>query len=430
MSTKTTRTTRRAFLKGAAALIGAPYFIPSTVLGAEGGVSPSNRIYMGGIGIGSRGGSDLGALMAEPEVQFIANCDVRKERREAIKTTIDGKNRNKDCKSYVDFRELLARPDIDAVLIATSDRWHAALATMAMRAGKDVYSEKPASFSIAQSQALRAAARKYGRIYQGGMQRRSEEKFIFCRQLAQNGYLGKIHTLTAHLWRQGFASHRWYPAEAEPPKDELDWDLWLGPCAWRPYNKKYIGERMNHADFWAGPLAEWGSHTFDSCQFGNNSADTAPVEYTCPFNDNGEGMVATYADGVKLKMTGGGFPSSCGFRVEGSEGSAEASDAPQPTVKPLSLLGERKRLVRMYQAETGHALNHYRDLVDSIKSRRPATANADVTHYAHVIVHCGNICLKLRRNVKWDPVKEEFIGDEEANRMRAIPMRAPFQSLA
>jgi predicted dehydrogenase len=428
MSTQNAKTTRRSFLRhSAAAIIGAPYFIPAKVLGADGGVSPSNRIYMGGIGIGGRGGGDLHALMAESEVQFIANCDVRRERREKVKGEIDGKNGNKDCKSYIDFRELLARTDIDAVLIATSDRWHAVLATMAMKAGKDVYSEKPASFSIAQSQALRAAARKYARIYQGGMQRRSEEKFIFCAMLAQNGYLGKIHTLTGHLWANGFASHRWYPPEPEPPKEELDWDLWLGPCAWRPYNSKYIGERMGHADFWAGPLAEWGSHTFDSCQFFNGSADTAPAEYTYPGNDRGEGMVARYANGVKLVMTARGFPGSCGARVEGSEGSAEASDGPGPTIKPLSLLGERRRLVRMYQAETGHALNHYRDFVDSMKTRRPATASADVTHYAHVIVHCGNISLKLGRNVKWDPVKEEFPGDDQANRMRACPMRAPFQ---
>jgi hypothetical protein len=428
MSTKSRKATRRTFLKGAAAAIGVPYFIPSTVLGADGGVSPSNRIYMGGIGVGSRGGSDLGALMAETGVQFIANCDVRKDRREGVKATIDAKNKNKDCQSYIDFRELLARKDIDAVLIATSDRWHAALSTMAMKAGKDVYSEKPAAFSIAQCQALRAAARKYGRIYQGGMQRRSEEKFIFCAMLAHNGYLGKIHTVTAHLWANGFAAHnRWYPAEPEPPKEELDWDLWLGPCAWRPYNKKYIGERMGHADFWAGPLAEWGSHTFDSCQFANNSADTAPIEYIYPGNDRGEGMIANYASGVKMVMTARGFPSSCGFRIEGTEGSAEASDAPQPTIKPLSLLSERKRLVQMYVAETGHPIGHYRDFVEAMKTRRPATANADVTHYAHIIVHCGNIALKLRRNVKWDPVKEEFIGDEEANRMRAVPMRAPFQ---
>ena len=159
MSTKNAKTTRRCFLGKAAALISAPYFIPAKVLGADGGVSPSNRIYMGGIGIGGRGGSDLGALMAEREVHFIANCDVRKAQREKIKGEIDAKNRNQDCKSYIDFRELLARSDIDAVLIATSDRWHAPLATLAMKAGKDVYSEKPCSFSIAQSQALRAAAR-------------------------------------------------------------------------------------------------------------------------------------------------------------------------------------------------------------------------------------------------------------------------------
>ena len=348
--------------------------------------------------------------MREPDTQFIANCDVRADRRNSVKTVIDQHYGSKDCVSYRDFRELLARKDIDAVLIATSDRWHAMLGSYAMKAGKDVYCEKPCSMDIGQSRGLMETMKQYGRVFQAGTQRRSEENFVFIIQLARQGYLGKLHTLTAHIVH-GFAPHKWHPEEPEPSKDEVDWDMWLGPVPWHPYNAAYLKERGKHADTWTGGLGEWGAHTYDLCQWANDTVYTSPIEYVFPNNDTSEGLIAHYANGVKMLNTKFGFPGTCGVRFEGSEGKAECSDGNAPDVHPKSLLGLRKQIIQQYVAQSQRSLNHYRDFLDCVKNRRPAIANAEVAHYAHTICHVGGICMKLQRNVKWDPAKEEFLGE-------------------
>jgi len=425
MAKRTSDISRRTFLKGAMGLAAAPLVLPATALGRGGRPAPSERIVMGGIGIGGRGGHDLNCLISEPDCQFVAVCDVRADRRLAVKTRIDQHNKASDCATYVDMRELLARPDIDAVLIAISDRWHTLASVLAMKAGKDVYCEKPCSVNLYESRALADTARIYGRVYQAGTQRRSEEPFVFIVQLARMGYLGKIHTLTAHIVH-GFARPIWLPAEPEPPKEEFDWDLFLGPVPWRPYNRGYVQNRGGHSDLWAGGITEWGSHTFDLCQWANDSVDTSPVEYIFPNNQTSEGLVARYANGVKLLLTAGGFPGSCGARFEGTEGSAMCADGAAPDVKPASLLGERARVIATYRATSQRSLNHWRDFLDCVHSRRQATADADVAHTAHTICHAATICMHLGRDLKYDPVKEEFIGDEEANRMRSRAYREPW----
>ena len=234
---------RRGFLKAAVqagAMLAAPYVIPSAVLGKDGDVVPSERITLGGIGIGNRGGYDLGCFLQEPDVRFLAICDVKAARREAVKKMADSKYGNQDCAMYRDFRELLARPDIDAVLIATGPNWHATAAIAAAKAGKDVYCEKPCSKNIAQSLELAATFRRTGRVFQGGMQRRNLPQFEFAVELARRGKLGKLRTVHAHPGGMGTGSSGWLPAEPEPPKDEVDWDLYLGPAAWRPFNKKLL----------------------------------------------------------------------------------------------------------------------------------------------------------------------------------------------
>ena len=182
-------------------------------------------------------------MLVEPDVQFVAICDPNKSRREIVKKMVDEKYGNKDCAMYPDIREFLAlRTDIDAVLIATGDRWHALASILAMRAGKDVYCEKPSCMTIAEGQMVVATARRYGRVYQTGTQRLSMANHVFGIELARSGRLGKIHTAYAHLapWDAAMMRHDWLPAEPEPPKDEVDWDAWLGPCPWRPYNSAYV----------------------------------------------------------------------------------------------------------------------------------------------------------------------------------------------
>jgi len=259
-------------LKRAAAaggLIATPSLVPASALGLGGAVAPSERIVLGGIGIGGRGSGVLRWMMGESDVQFVAVCDAKKTQREKVKQMVDGQYGNTDCKTYRDMREFLAtRPDIDVMLITTGDRWHATASVMAMRAGKDVYSEKPSCMTIAQGQAVVETAARYRRIYQTGTQRLSEGKFIFANELVRNGRLGEVHTIRAHIapWDAAEMRHDWLPAEPEPPKGEVDWDQWLGPCPWRPYNSRYVrGGWRGFYDFHTSCIGEWGAHTFAQC---------------------------------------------------------------------------------------------------------------------------------------------------------------------
>ena len=202
-SAGSSRLSRRQFLKRAAlagGAVAAPCIIPGSALGLNGTVAPSERIVLGGMGVGARGTGVLNWMLPEKDVQFVAICDAKKSQREAIKRLVDAKYGNQDCAMYRDMREFLAkRGDIDALLIATGDRWHATASVMAMRAGKDVYSEKPSSMTIAEGQAVVATARRYGRVYQTGTQRLSEDNFTFANELLRTGRLGKIHTVRAHI---------------------------------------------------------------------------------------------------------------------------------------------------------------------------------------------------------------------------------------
>ena len=225
---------RRQFLAGAAkagAVLAAPLIVPASVLGRGGAVAPSERIVMGGIGVGGRGGYDLGILLQEAGVQFVAVCDVKQARREAVKQQVDQAYGNRDCATFRDLRELIAqRTDLDAVLIATGDRWHTPASIMAMKAGLDVFCEKPSSMSVAEGQELVAVARRYGRVFQSGMQRLSEANFVYADLLARTGRLGKLHTVYAHQLKFQMKTD-WLPAEPEPEPEEFYWNLWLGPAA-------------------------------------------------------------------------------------------------------------------------------------------------------------------------------------------------------
>ncbi len=235
--------------------------VPSKVLGKDGAVPPSERIVMGGIGVGNRGSGNLAWMLPHPDVQFVATCNPQRSRRENIKRIVDGRYQNTDCKVYADIREFLAtRTDIDAVLSTTGNRWHAMAAIMAMRAGKDVYSEKPSCMTIAEGQAVVATAKRYKRVYQTGTQRLSEPNHVFCFEMARTGRLGKVHTVYAHIapWDAAELRHDWLKAEPEPPKDVCDWDAWLGPCPWRPYNPSYVsGGWRGFYDFHTSCIGEW-----------------------------------------------------------------------------------------------------------------------------------------------------------------------------
>jgi hypothetical protein len=426
------RLNRREFLKtttAAGAALIAPAIIPAPALGKDGAVAPSERIVMGAIGIGGRGTADLNALLNEPEVQFTAVCDVQKTKRELAKNIVDAKYGNKDCATHRDLRELLARPEIDAVLIATGDRWHAMASLLAMRAGKDAYCEKPGSLFISEGAALVETARRTGRIFQSGIQRLSEANFIIAGELLRRGRLGEVHTVHAHLWH----IPTWprimepLPAEPEPPKEEMDWDLFLGPCAWRPYNKFYVQHGWQRTPDMATGVAQWGSHTICQCQADLGLATTSPVEYECPATGDAEGLTARFANGVKLVITRNGWRGSCGVRYEGTEGWVAVADGYQtPDVSSPSLLADSRKLVADYVARTGHPVGHIRDFLDGVRRRRRCVANEEVAHRTMTTNHIMDICMDLQRNLKWDPAKEELVNDTEANRMRSRAVRAPW----
>ena len=423
--------TRRTFLKRTAVLAAVPYIVPATALGRAGKVAPSERIVLGGIGIGNRGWHDLNWMLPESDVQFVAVCDARKERRKAVKQMVDKRYGNKDCATYRDIREFLAvRTDIDAVLIATGDRWHAMASILAMRSGKDVYSEKPSCMTIAEGQAVVETAKRYRRIYQTGTQRLSEGNFIFANELIRTGRLGKVHTVRAHIapWDAAEMRHDWLPAQPEPAKDDIDWDEWLGPCPWRPYNIAYTqGAWRGHYDFHTSCIGEWGAHTFAQCQVAIGAGNTSAIEYEYVNNPTGDGMVVRFANGIKMVLQIEGWRGSCGVQYEGTEGWVAAADGySKPDVSSPTLMADFRKIIYDYTARTQRPLSHVRDLLDCVKSRRPTVANPVVMHRSMTTVHAANICMWLKRNMRYDPIKEEFINDEEANRLRSRAMREPW----
>lgn len=424
---------RRNVLKGAA-LAAAPMIVPSHVLGQRAGaVAPSDKIVMGGIGIGSRGATDLRALLSFGQIRFIAVADVRNERREEVKSMVDAKYNNRDCDTYSDQFELLSRGDIDAVLIATGDRWHAPMAVLAAQHGKDVYCEKPCSMSMAESWAVADAFRRYGRVYQAGCQRRNGGNFELAVELVHTGKLGKLQTVYANVgpsrnWPP-LPSRDWLPEEPLPPVQVLDWDRWLGPAPWRPYNSAYVrGGWRNWYDFHGGGILEWGSHTVDLCQWAAKADATQPVEYEPEGGNTGPYKVhCRYANGVKLVMRDDGWEGSlntgsCSVRFEGDNGWIETGDSGR-----IECSENLKRELRPTTEAKLALAYHQQDFIDSVKARKQPRANADVAGNTHIVCHAAFIAFQRGKKLTWDPAKSEFVGDDVANRMRTRAQREPWR---
>jgi predicted dehydrogenase len=427
---------RRSFLATAAkagALMAAPLVVPSSVFGKDGAVAPSERITLAGIGIGGRGGYVLSCFMQEPVIQFVAIADIRKDRREGVKALTE-KQYGPGVDTYRDFREMLPRTDIDAVLIATGDRWHTLASVYAARAGKDIYCEKPCSMTIAESQALADIEQRYGRVYQAGTQRRSVGNFQFAADLCHSGKLGKMKAVHANTLAPA-TSHDWLPGQPEPPKEEVDWDLWLGPNPWRPYNKAYIdGGWRGFFDFHGGGILEWGAHTVDLCNWAGTNDQKIPILYEPtgvgmknPKEWNGvsdAGCVATYDDGLKLVMRSEGWMGlgTCSARYEGETGWVETGDSGRMEFSSGELRAEQKE----YTEAGTSAVSHVKNFLECVKTRKPAHSNAAVVARSHIICHAAYIAWQLGRPLKLDPVKIEFIDDEQANRMRSRALRDPW----
>ena len=426
-TTNLSSSSRRTFIKQAAWIAGMPTIIPASVLGRNGDTAPSNKIVLGAIGIGPRGREVLKEFLSQSDVQFVAIADVQEARREIVRKTTNRQYGNEDCKAYRDMNEVLARPDIDAVLIATGDRWHAPASMIAARAGKDVYSEKPCTMTIGECKELDDTILKEKRIFQAGTQRRNVDNFRLAVELARTGQLGKLKTLHAGIIKPENDKPN-LPGEPDPDPDLVDWDRWLGPCAVRPFNKRYVeGQWRGQEGLAAGyKILEWGSHTVDLCQWAADADGTTPIE----FEADGGTIHATYANGIKLVMRLAGFSGegdwlglgTCPVRFEGDSGWVEAGDHGKILASNAGLLEKHK----IEPLPGTNPVKHVRNFLDCVKSREQPTCNSTVTRYGHVACHAAALSWKLGRKLKLDPVTEMFIGDDEANQMRTTERRAPW----
>ena len=416
---------RRRFLKRAAqtgAWLAMPYVIPGTALGKDGVVAPSERIVLGGIGIGDRGTYDLGCFLHEPDARFVAICDVKTEHRKAAKEMVDAKYGNSDCATYVDLRELLARPDIDAVLIATGPNWHALASVLAAQAGKDVYCEKPCTKTIADSLTLAEAFRRTGRVFQAGTQRRSLPNFTYAVELARSGRLGKLQTLYAHPMTLKASASGWLPAQPEVPQ-EVNWDLYLGPAAWRPFHR----DLLRSFDFEEGGglvgngCLPWGSHCVDLCQWANNADATAPVEYEPKRRSVARPLRQRRQAGhPQRRLAAAGLVPGAVRGRHGLGGDGRRRARSSRARRPCSpARAPRSPAIPRISTSATSSIVSRRGL------RRGPTPTS--TCYAHIACHAANIALFLGRKVNYDPEKNEFIGDEEANRLRSEALREPWR---
>jgi len=414
---------RREFLKSSAAVAGAafawPTIVPSSVFGAA---APSNRLTMGCIGLGGQGSGNMKGFNAKKDCAVVAVCDVDADHREKARETagLDAKS------SYNDFRDLLARDDIDAVSIAAPDHWHVPISIAAVRAGKDVFCEKPLTLTIAEGRILVDEVKRYGRVFQTGSQQRSGSEFRKACELVVNGRIGKLHTMTVQIpGNNRNCEPTWTP---EPVPAGFDYDMWLGPAPWEPYHKQRCHYEFRFLlDYSGGQMTNWGAHYLDIAQWGNQADSTGPVEIKGKGEFPATGLFTTatkadieytYANGVKLVLTTGGGST----RFEGSEGwvfvtrgklDAEPKSLVTSTIAPDE--------IHLYNSN-----DHKQDFLDCIKTRKDPICNAEVGHRSSTICHLGNIAMLLDRPLKWDPQKEQFIGDDEANRMRQRPARAPW----
>ena len=434
MTTKGTNpevTSRREVLRQSIAAVAFPSIVPSSVMGRS-AVAPGEKITLGVIGIGPRCTYDLKGILPMADVRCVALADVQASRRESGKKLIDGHYGNKDCVTYRDFRDLLARPEIDAVLIATGDRWHTPASIAAAEAGKDVYSEKPCGLTIANCRDLAETMARTKRVFQAGTQRRSVANFKLAVELARTGKLGKIQTLYASVYVPEL-HNEWLPGEPAPSKDVVDWNLWLGTAPWRPFNQAYVNGRWRgYYDFDSGArLLDWGAHTVDLCQWANDADGTMPISY----EPGATNITAHYANGVTLvldflKTPFGDRPGwfnhlgTCPVRFVGSEGWVEVGDSGGIEVSSPSLKEEVKSLTSKPVAGGLDVGTHARNFFDCVKTRGLTVANPTVMRNSHVACHAAALSWMLGRKLAIDPAKLEFVNDDEANGLRSRAARA------
>jgi len=412
----------------AGGLIAAPTVVPATALGRGPRPAPSERIVLAHIGMGWFGTVDLKIFLESQDAQNIAVCDVDRGKAAAAKEIADAHYGNRDCKIYHDFGEMLDRDDIDAVSIATPDHWHAIPTIEACRRGKDVHIEKPLSLTIRQGRAMVEAARRFGRVVQTGSEARSNPSCRFACELVRNGRIGDVKEVYVS-GVGGRSSLEVLPGEPVPAG--LDWDFWLGPAPSRPFNRAYHPVNWRgFYDFSGGGLTDWGAHHFDLTQWALGMDGAGPVEIIPPDGREHRFLTLIYANGVRVYHVLNGKPEveMLGYctaigtegRIGFGYGGLEKTDPPSLA---RDAIGADE--IRLYQCPPG---GHERgDFLTAVRTRARPGADVEIGHRSICVSHLAHIAYELRRPLRWDPVKEEFPGDEEANRLCSRSMREPWR---
>ncbi len=429
------RITRRRFLAMAGSAAAVPYVVPSSALGAGGRPSASERVNMGFIGLGGQGAGHLlggawtyvpGGYIAREDVQVRAVCDVRRERRTVAWRRCNdvyaervGRADYNGVKAYNDFREILARSDIDAVLLALPYHWAGHMSIMALRSGKDVYCEKPIAMTVRLAETMRRTAARYGRIYQAGTQQRSEYdgKFRLACELVRNGRIGQLKEVYAYRQPGAFVPTKWTSDHSIPVPDGFDWDMWLGPLPWRPYGGE-AGHTMG--GLFVGDV-NWSPHHYDIIQWTVNPDLSAPIEVEY---DNGN-VHYHYGNGVVVHSVG--YP---GESVGGEGGACFVGTAGRIAVDRSNIVSYPGNILREPlkpgDERVYYADSHSGNFLECIRTRKPTICNPDVAAYTMNAILIGGISLALGRDVRWDPVRLEFEGDAEANRLLSYTPRPPW----
>ncbi len=413
------RRSRRRFLQSALAAGTVPYVITSRALGD--GVTPpaSDRIVIGGIGIGNMGSGDQGAFVGRPDVQYVAVCDVRRTFREKGKERADQKYGNTDCAAYVDFRDLLARDDIDAVHIATPDHWHAIMTIAACRAGKDVYLQKPETLTLREGPLMIAAARRYGRVVSGGSQRVLDD----YHDIVDPCWAGEIGAIRALDISVGGPSQACYLPAQETPSD-IDWDLWLGPAPWEPYHPGRCDGNFgtggnswrSYVDYSGGSLTDWGAHHFGGAIFAADFRDLQP-EGAIYHPASTDGRDAAY---VSLRYPGG---------VEIHHNRPQHLRPERPGVAhggAIQIEGDGRprapKPVPVYRGTGGI----YGDFIECVKTRQRPFRDIELAVNTMTAPHLVAIAYRLQRSITWDRATQRFRDDEQANRLVDRARREPW----
>ncbi len=426
---KAAKATRRGFLRGAAGVWAFPYVVSASALGQGNMGAPSERIAMACIGLGGRGKENLRSFMGHKNCRIVAVCDVNANRLEEARRIVNDHYGDAACAGYHDYREVLARADIDAVSIATPDAWHVLQAVEAARAGKDIFLEKPLGLSVRDDMALREAVRGYDRVFQFGTQQRSDRNFGFACELVQNGRIGKLQRII--VTTPASRAVGLMPPAPVPPW--LDWEMWVGPARWRPYAQGIIGncgEWGHMSNFSLGWITTWGIHHVDIAQWGNDADNTGPVEVEGTGEFPAEGlydcatawdMTLRYANGVVVQFLDKSKRRQ-GVLFEGAEGRVFVERGVLEA-EPKSLLQEH---IGPDERHFTISTDHWGGFLDCIRTRKTPVSSIESAVRTDAVCHICDIAMRLGRKLRWDPAGEQFVNDAEANRLLTRSWRSPW----